>query len=113
MKGTKTSSRYVNGGKIDAVGDLLSDGKFHKLITSKGKRVQFKGNGSTNAAFTELRNKLNIPADKVKVHQNGAQVFRGGNRTFTLRTDTKNTVTISIKTDNNPQQIIIRYMCSS
>ena len=58
--------------------------------------------------FEQLRRGCVVSSSKVKT-TNGVSVFKSGNQTITLRPDSQQGKSISIKTDNNPQQIIIRF----
>lgn len=93
----------------DGLGSLLNSSKFDRLLSSKGRAIQFQNRGNARNAFDQLRTDLGVSADDVVRRPGGVTTFRSGNRTFTLRSDSAGGNTVSVVTDNNPQQIVIRF----
>jgi len=93
----------------DGLGSLLNSSKFDRLLSSKGRAIQFQNQGNARNAFDQLRRDLGVSADDVVQRPGGVTTFRSGNRTFTLRSDSAGGNTVSVVTDNNPQQIVIRF----
>jgi len=93
----------------DGLGNLLNSSKFDSFLRSKGRAPQFKNEGSAKSSFDQLRKDSGISSNDVVQRSNGVSTFRSDNRTFTLRSDSAKGNTVSVKTDDNPQQIIIRF----
>ena len=93
----------------DGLGDLLNSSKFDGFLGSKGRAPQFQNEGSAKSSFEQLRKDFGVSSDDVVQRSNGVSTFRSDNRTFTLRGDSVKGNTVSVKTDDNPQQMIIRF----
>jgi hypothetical protein len=89
----------------DGLGSLLNSSQFDRLLRSKGRALQFQKQGSASKAFDQLRKDFGISTDDVARRPGGVSTFRSGKRTFTLRSDSGGGNTVSVVTDNNPQQI--------
>lgn len=87
----------------------VNSSKFDRLLSSKGRAIQFQNRGNARNAFDQLRRDLDVSADDVIQRPGSVTTFRRGNRTFTLRSDSAGGNTVSVVTDNNPQQIVIRF----
>ena len=94
---------------LDMAEQLSELNSFQKLLTSKGHAIQITNPGSASNYFNILRNGLNVSESNVRDIIRGGKVFRSGERNFTLRTDSKDGNTLSIKTDGIDQQVIIRF----
>lgn len=93
----------------DGLGNLLNNSSFDRFLGSKGNGLQFQNEGSAGSAFDQLRKELGVSADDVKQRSGGVKTFRSENRTFTQRSDSAGGNTVSVKTDDNPQQIVVRF----
>ena len=93
----------------DGLGNLLNKSSFDRMLQTKGRGLQFQNSGSSTTAFKGLQQSFSIKSGQVMTKQNGTQVFKHKNRSFSLRSDSRSGNTISVKTDKNPQQIVIRF----
>lgn len=82
---------------------------FERILSSKGRALHFKNQGSARNAFDQLRPDFGVSTDDAARRSGGVETFGSGNRTFTLRSDSAGGNTVSIKTADNPQQIVVRF----
>lgn len=104
----KPSPLKVNkpdAGKVS--GSLLKGSKFDKFVGGKKKDLQFKKPGKAEDDFNKAMKEFGIK--KSENPAEGVRTFKVDKTTYTLRKDSKGGDTISIKTENNDQQIKIRY----